>query len=192
MTAAGWHRHDVLGLAVALSAAACGGGARSTPAPAPAQAPAPTPTPTAPPVDLADAARAEPPPLDAPAWRALDVTAVPCVNGAAHDDCLDVALPAAGFLLVAGHSPHDRGCVDLDRGVLEATIGSGVVDLRMTLPGAGGTAGLCRALAVLRGRGVVGPLAAGRWRLRPEDDRPGGESPYAPLHLGEVRFAPAP
>jgi hypothetical protein len=169
------------------TATACGSAAPPPTTPAPASSS--TPTPAAPPPSTPTPA----PALDSPAWQPLAAAEAPCPGGDAYDRCLAITLPARGFVAVEGSSPHDHGCVELHGGVVTAAADDdGEVRLTMTLPGARPGPGLCHAFVSLHGRGVVGPLAAGAWLLRPREPLARTTSVYAPLHLDAVRFAAAP
>lgn len=162
------------GLMVVGLIAACGPGQR--PVAPPVVAPAPTPL----------AAPAVVAPLPAP----LAAVAAPCPDG--DDDCVAVTMPAAGYLVVVGTTPHYLGCASFDDGVIAATVDGDVVTLAMTSPvGELVGSGQCRALAIVRGRATIGPLAAGRWVLRPIAPDPDHADNLAPLSIDALTFAPA-
>lgn len=130
-----------------------------------------------------------------PTWRPLAATVARCPDDSGlGDDCLAVTLPARGLLKIEGTTPHTWGCATYDDGVIVATVRTRVVALVMTANASAARVGqgLCHALVVLRGQGIVGPLAAGTWLLMPVV--PDRRQPYdlAPLALDRVSFAPAP
>ncbi len=171
----------------ALVVAACGPPPppRIAIAPSPAQPPA---TASAPP---APAPAPTPVPVDPSAWTAIEASVVPCPDGG--DECVAVTLPARGFLRFEGATPHYWGCASYDDGVIVATVGDRTLTLMMTSPGRDPHGdGQCRALAVLRGQGTAGPLAAGTWLV--VRGVPDGRQPdnLAPLALRQLTFAAAP